>query len=232
MVTKYYLAFASSKELEDSAADLIARHHQGVEESYIPLMEDTMDYFIPEMLDAFLVKSVDAIGLSSTSSKIVHSSADIIGKSARMLIPHLLKKRSNQELGPMVDFMDEIYLRPEQTETGQASSGCELDQATYERMRRVLAEVKAGKVEENRQELSELMSQSVDLMLDGLMKRAINLLKQGFVVRKIADGALSTCRAAAHGVVNKVFKRLEDHKMQNLAAYFEGLVITAQRPES
>tara|TARA_B100000902_G_scaffold63781_2_gene70533 strand:- start:566 stop:1255 length:690 start_codon:yes stop_codon:yes gene_type:complete len=229
MPTKYYLAFASSRDLEGAAIELLRRHENGVKDSHIPLMESTMDYFIPEMLDAFLVRTVDAIGLSSMSTKVVHSTADVIGKTAKMLVPHLLKKRSNKELEPMIGFVDEIYIRPEQADNGLASTGCEIDQATYERMKRVVAGIQAGEVQANRAELSELMSLTVDIMLEGFMKRAINLLKHGFVVRKIADGAIATCQAAGHGVVNKVFKKLDDEQMLHLANYFDTLILSAQR---
>ena len=73
------------------------------------------------------------------------------------------------------------------------------------------------------------MSLTVDIMLEGFMKRAINLLKHGFVVRKIADGAIATCQAAGHGVVNKVFKKLDDEQMLHLANYFDTLILSAQR---
>lgn len=229
MPTKYYLAFASSKDLEGATIELLERHERGVKDSHIPLMESTMDYFVPEMLDAFLVHTVDAIGLSNMATKVVHSTADVIGKTARMLVPQLLKKRSNDELTPMIEFVDEIYVRDHQSSNGKACTGCEMDKATYDRMTRVVADVQAGKVEENRAELSELMSLTVDLLLEGLMKRAVNTLKHGFVVRKISDGAIATCQAAGHGVVNKVFKKLDDKQMLHLADYFDTLIISAER---
>jgi hypothetical protein len=227
--TKYYLGFASSKPLEDAAIKLLDRHEQGVKESHVPLMEDTMELFIPEMLHAFLVGTVDAIGLSNMSTKVVHSTADVIGKTAKMLIPHLLKKRSNQELEPMVLFVDEMYIRPHQADNGKANTGCEIDKNTYDRIKRVIKGIQAGEIEANRAELTELMSMTVDILMEGLMKRAINLLKHGFVVRKLSDGAIATCQAAGHGVVNKVFKKLEDEQMIHLANYFETLVISAER---
>lgn len=226
--TKYYLGFASSPQLEDRAVELLERHNTGAKESHIPLMESTMDYFIPELIDAFLVKMVDAIGLSKMATKVVHSTADVIGKTGKMLVPQLIKKRSNQELAPMVEFVDEIYLRADQVDTGKASTGCEIDEQTYTRIKRIISEVQAGRIEENRAELNDLMGLTVDIMLDGFMRRSVGLLKHGFVVRKIADGAISTCQAAGHGVVNKVFKNLDDEQMVRLSDYFDSLVISAK----
>ena len=225
--TKYYMAFASSEKLENSAIELLDRRQRGVKDSHIPLMESTMDYFIPELMDAFLVGTVDAIGLSKMATKVVHSTADVIGKTSKMIVPHLLRKRSNKELDPLIDFVDEIYIRKETTSDNVAYTGCEIDKNTYDRMKAVTKEIRAGNGQQVRGELNDLMSLTVDLLLEGLMKRAISLVKQGFVVRKITDGAIATCRAAGHGVVNKVFKNLDDEQMLRLANYFDNLVISA-----
>ncbi|MGB3623157.1 hypothetical protein FT643_09550 [Ketobacter sp. MCCC 1A13808] len=229
MPEKFYLGFESSRDLEGAAVELIDRHKRGAKESHIPLMEDTLELFIPEMMNAFLVGTVDAIGLSGMATKVVHSTADVISKSCRMLVPQLLKKKSNQELAPMVGFVDEIYVRPEEAVDGKAHTGCEIDETTYQRIKRVISEIRAGNIDANRSELTELMSLTVDLLLDGMMKRSVGLLKQGFVVRKIADGAIATCQAAGHGVVNKVFKKLDDDQMVRLVNYFDTLLISAQR---
>lgn len=226
---KYYLAFSSSEQLVAKTDELLDRRQRGVKDSHIPIMESTMDYFIPELLHAFLVGTVDAIGLSGMATKVVHSTADVLGKTSRMIIPHILKKRSNKELDPMIDFVDEVYIRQDVSSNGKSSTGCEIDKATYDRIKRVVQEIRDGNGEEVRDELNDLMSMTVDLLLEGLMKRAVNLVKHGFVVRKIIDGAVSTCRAAGHGVVNKVFKKLDGEQMLRLAEYFDTLVISAER---
>ena len=227
--TKYYLAFASSQDLESRAIELLDRHERGVKDSHVPLMESTMDLFIPELLHAFLVGTVDAIGLSNMATKIVHSTSDLLTKTARMLVPHMLKKRSNKELEPMIGFVDEVYVRKEMANSDQAYTGCEIDKPTYDRIQRVIAEIRAGNGQEVRGELNDLMGLTVDLLLEGLMKKAVGLVKHGFVVRKIIDGAVATSQAAGHGVVNKVFKKLDDEQMVRLADYFDTLVISAQR---
>lgn len=229
MPTKYYMAFPSSKELEGAAVELLKRHETGSEESYVPLMIDTMEYFIPELLQSFLVGTVDAIGLSNMATKVVHSTSDLISKTGRMLVPQLLKKRSNEELTPLIGFVEDISLWSNQTENGKTCCGCELEKDVYTRMKNVVVRVHDGEVEESREEIMELMVIAVDTMLDGLMKRPIDMLDLGFVTRKVANGAMSTCHAAGHGVIHKVFKKLDDQQMTHLVDYFDSLVIYAER---
>jgi len=223
------MAFKSSRELEDCAVELLDRHARGAEESYVQLMIDTMEYFIPELLHSFLVGTVDAIGLSNMATKIVHSTSDLMSKTGRMLVPQLLKKRTNEELTPLIGFVEDISLWADQTENGKTCCGAELSKESYDRMKNVVVRVRDGEVEAVRQEITELMIIAVDTMLDSLMKRPIDMLDLGFVTRKVANGAISTCHAAGHGVVHKVFNKLDNEQMVRLVDYFDTLVITAER---
>lgn len=229
MPTKYYLGFASSTALEQSTIALLEKSASGTRDSLVPNMEHALELFIPELMQAFLVGTVDVIGLSPVATKIVHSTGDIIDKTSKMLVGQLLKKRSNDELKPLVGFVDDIYLRPETTSTGKATTACELPKESYDRMQHVIAEVRAGNGKQVLPELHELMTLVVDTMLEQLMKRPITMLPLNFVVRKVADGAIATCKAAGHGVVNKVFKKLDDEQLVRLANYFDSLLLTAEK---
>ena len=229
MPTKYFLGFASSPELEQSAITLLDNFARNAKESQVPHMERSMDLFIPELLHSFLVGTVDAIGLSPMATRIVHSTADILDKTGKMLVGAMLKKRSNDELRPLAGYVDDIYIRPATASTGKASTGCEIDKQTYDRIQRLISEVRAGNGEQIRPELHDVMILVVDTMLEGFMKRAINLMKMNFIIKKLADGAFATSRAAGHGVVNKVFKDLSTDQLLHLANYFDNLVLSAER---
>lgn len=229
MPTKYYLGFAGSPELVKATNTLLDNDARNARESQVPAMEQTRDLFVPELLDTFLVQTVDAVGLSPMATKIVHSTVDIIDKTAKMLVGQLLKKRSNEELKPLIKFVDELFVRAEIASTGKASTGCEIDQPTYDRIVRVIAEVRAGNGQQVLPELHDLMSLVVDIQVEQLMKRSIAALPLNFIVKKVADGAIATCRAAGHGVVNKVFKKLEEEQLIHLANHFDTLLLSAER---
>lgn len=229
MATKYYLGFASSPALEQSSITLLDNFSRNVKDSQVAHMERSMDLFIPELLQAFLVGTVDAVGLSPMATKIVHSTAELLDKTGKMLVGQMLKKRSNDELRPLANYVDDIYIRPETCSAGKAYTGCEIDKRTYDRIKHTTAEIRDGRGQQALPELHELMVVVVDVMLEGFMKRAIDLLKHNFIVRKVADGAIATSKAAGHGVVNKVFKKLDDDQLIHLANYFDELVISAER---
>ncbi|MCG8494684.1 MAG: hypothetical protein MI796_01375 [Enterobacterales bacterium] len=228
MPTKYYLGFIGSDDLTRCADEVLEIRANGGAQPYAPVMNELVKYFVPELLDSFLIKTADAVGLSHSASRIVHGAADTIGKASSVLVGKLLAKRSNAELEGMVSFVDDTYLHAEVCSTGANSVGCEIEKDLYDQMKRLVNDVRAGKSEEVRAELHDVMITTVDVVLEGFMLKAISLLKINFVLRKICDATVVTCRGAGHMVVNKVFKTLDEEQLMRLADYFDQLIITAE----
>ena len=229
MTTRYYLGFKSSPELVDNATKLLENRDAGHPEPYAPTMNQLVKYFVPELLDAFLIKTADAVGLSPRASKIVHSAADTIGKASSVLVGKLLAKRNNDELAGLVQFVDDTFLRAATCSNGADSCGCEIPEELHGRIKRLMQEIRDGNAEQVRPEIHDVMIETVDVVLEGFMIRAISLLKINFVLRKVCDATIATCRGAGHMVVNKVFKKLDEKQLNRLADYFDGLLLTADR---
>ncbi len=205
---KYYLGFATSTDLEGRFQSVLEHSAQAGSSSLLSPIESSLELFVPELLQSFLVDTADMLQLSSWARKMVHSTADVIRKTSLMLIPKLLKKRSNEELQSAVEFTRDIYLPGSVNNHESSYAGSEIDAATFARFERIMRDIDAGKTQEVQQDLIDAMPLIVDTLVDGFMKRSINTVERSFVTRKLADGAIATCRAAGHGVVNKVFKDL------------------------
>ena len=228
MTTKYYLGFKSSPGLVASAQALLDNRDTGHTEPYAPMMNEVVKYFVPELLDAFLIQTADAVGLSHRASKIVHGAAETIGKASSVLVGKLLSKRDNDELAGLVEFVDDTYLRAATCSNGADSCGCEISQELHDQMKRLVTEIRAGNAQQVMPELHKVMITTVDVVLEGFMIRAIGLIKINFVLRKVCDATIATCRGAGHMVVNKVFKALDDAQLQRLANYFDDLILSAE----
>lgn len=229
MSVHYYLASPASDQLAGQADRVLENFRTGDPSPQEPHFEKLVDYLVPELLDGYLIKTCDAVGVGPTASKVVHGAVDTISRTVSTLVSHMLKKRSNKELEPLTGYVEDVYLRANSCSSGMNMVGCEIDQHLYERMMFVTNEVKAGRSQQVLAELHELMLVVVDVVLEGMMKRPIGLMKMNFVVRKIADGATATCRGAGHLVVNRVFKKLDDEQLLRLAHYFGDLIVTAER---
>ena len=229
MTTKYYLGFKASDTLAQSAGQVLINRDSGGAQPYAPMAKEIVKLFVPELLDAFLIKVADAIGLSHAAAKIVHGAADTIAKASSALIVKLLAKRSNAELEKMVQFIDETYLRAASCSIGEDGCGCEISHTLYEKMKYLVGEMQNGNIRDIQQELHDTMLETVDVVIDGFMLRAIRTIELNFVLRKLCDATVATCRGAGHMVVNKVFKHLDDDELVRLAHYFDGLIVTADR---
>ncbi|MBV1921180.1 MAG: hypothetical protein KUG73_10905 [Pseudomonadales bacterium] len=229
MTTRYFLAFPASAELIVAADKVLDLHATQATESWVPHFDALIDLFVPGFLNAFLVDTCDAVGLSPRSSKIIHSTTNTLSKTISLMVGKLLKKRSNEELIPMAEFIGEVYLRENQCSSGKNSVGCEIDKVLFDEIHRVTGEVREGHLEEVRSELAEVMLRVVDATIESMMVRTIGLLKTNFVVTKICDAAVATCRGAGHMVVNKVFKNLDEESMLRLGVFFEDMLVSDVR---
>ncbi len=229
MTTRYFLAFPASDELKEAAEKVLQLQKDQAAESWVPYFDRLVSLFIPAFMENMLLNTCDAVGLSPRASKLIHSTAESLSNTISAMVAKLIKKRSNQELTPLADFVDDVYLRAENTSTGVDSVGSEIGQQHYEDILRVTQEVRNGNLEQVRDELTQVMLRTVDLITDNMMVRTINLLKVNFVLQKICDAAVATARGAGHLVVNKVFKNLDEESMLRLGDFFEKMLVIENR---
>lgn len=226
--TKYYIGFASSEKLVHETKRLLELRGNVPPPTMLKPLESAIDAFVPDVLSNFLVDCCATIGVGPTAQKVVNGAVDTINSAARLLVGQLLKKRTDEEIVAMVGFIDEIYLPANRSSLGVDSTGAEIPKAKFDEMKHVTSEILAGRAQEVLPQLHVLMIEVADLVQDAFMKRPLALLNLNFVVRKVVDGTFATCKAAAHMVVNRVFKQLNDEELVRLAHYFNKMMITAE----
>ncbi|OUS27628.1 hypothetical protein A9Q99_14410 [Gammaproteobacteria bacterium 45_16_T64] len=229
MTTRYFLAFAVSPELKSAADNVLDHYERKTPESWSPHFDTLMELFIPAFLKALMLDTCDAVGLSPRASKLIHSASNTLSKTITAMVGKLLKKRTNEELEPLAQFVKDTYLTAETCSNGKVSVGCELGEKVYNDITRLTGEVRDGRLDEVRDELAVVMIQVVDACIDNMMVEIIGLLKVNFVVKKICDAAVVTSRAAGHMVVNKVFKDLDEPSMLRLGDFFDDMLVTDVR---
>ena len=127
MTTRYFLAFPASAELIAAADKVLDLHATQATESWVPHFDALIDLFVPGFLNAFLVDTCDAVGLSPRSSKIIHSTTNTLSKTISLMVGKLLKKRSNEELIPMAEFIESFGDADSSVSTiilGEEINGC------------------------------------------------------------------------------------------------------------
>lgn len=228
--TKYYIGFAASEDLVRETRRLLELRGNVPPHTLLKPLEAVVDAFIPDVLSNLLIRCCDTIGISPMANKIVNGGVDTINSACGLLVSHLMKKRTDDEIIAMVAFIDDIFLPAAICSNGADSAGAEISKAKFEEMKFVTEEVRAGRAQQVLPQLHVLMIEVADLVQDSLMRRPLAVLHLNFVVRKIVDGTFATCKATAHMVVNRVFKQLNDEELLRLADYFDKLMITAEQP--
>jgi|GEM_PF-1904040 len=226
MTTKrYFLAFPVSTELDGAMSDVQASCREQRSESWLPYHSQLMSLYTPEILDAFLVDACDAVGLSPWAEKIVHSVAGSMSKLSASLSAKLLKKRSNQELQPFAEFIESLYVSSEESSNGMNSTGCEIGEEMHDQLTKTFQSVRDGYLEAVRPELIALMLECQRISIDAMMTPAIEIFKINAVVKMFAEAAVSTSRSAGKMVINRVFKRLDEHQMLRLCDYYGNMLV-------
>jgi hypothetical protein len=159
--------------------------------------------------------------------KVVNGGVDTINGACTLLISQLMKKRTDDEILAMVDFVDNIFLPADRVSTGKDSVGAKVSESQFNEMKYITREIQSGRAAEVTEALHRLMIEVADIIQDRLMHEPIKVLNLGFVMRKMTDGAFATTKGASHMVVNRVFKKLSDDELLRMSSYFDALLITA-----
>jgi len=226
----YYLGFVASEELSKTVKQVLVNFENKEVTSQAPYMIKLSKLFVPELLDTFLLNITGSVGIQGVGVRVINSTASTITKTCDLLASRLLKKLSNEDLRPLVGFIDNTFLPAATNSYEKDTVACEISEEQFLRFREISEKLKAGEGLEIRSDVDRMMVEIVDAMLNGFMKAALNATKMNFVLKKVSNAATETCRGAAVMVVNKVFKKLNGEQLFQLGEYCHDLALTAERP--
>ncbi|MBL4864997.1 MAG: hypothetical protein JKY67_01320 [Pseudomonadales bacterium] len=226
MSTVSYLAFHASDGLRDDTELLIKNSQARIKESQIGQMNLVMSKFVVEMLDQFFLDTCEAVQLGPMGTKIVRGGANTLSATANMLIKQLYKKRTNDELYPVIEYIDSTFIRATDASNGKASIVCPIEDSLYDNLMHDIGEIRKGNFQHSGS-LTELMLEVNDAAMVGYAETPIGMLKMNFVAKKVTNTGLEAGRSTSKMVINKVFRTLEDDQMGRLADYVESFFITA-----
>lgn len=229
MEKNYYLSLVASPEFTAKADRLLVMRAQGEPEPYVPAMLDLVDCFVPEVISGLMMGAAHAISLPERSIKILNSATGTIIKAINLLVSKLLKKRSNTELLPLVDYVEDIYLPAELCANGRYSIGCRIDAELRDELLFLVEQARAGKTEQYRSQIDDIWYRMVDAIIEGFMINALSRMEMKYVIRKISDASVATCRKTGSFVVTRVFRRITDQQFVDLGMFFVNQMQTVKR---
>lgn len=225
MATRYYMGFQASQRLSEISHRIVENREQGHKEPYAPMMNEFVSLMVAELLHSFLTETAQKTEITPRKIKIVSGAVDKIDGAVRFLAGKLIGDRSNKELAGIVAYMDYVYLPAAMVPSNQDTIACEISPDLYHRMRTIESELDGGNLKQIRKDLDKVLKNVVDAVTEGFMVVPLERYKFNFLLRKVRDGAVATCKTTAGLVVSKVFSGLEEQQLRQLAAHFDTIAI-------
>lgn len=218
-MTSVYVAIHSPANLEDNTNRFLAAIKGGSREPQNARFTQIAFDFLDVMLGALFYGPTQQIELTSFRKRLVDGLGSLIEKTSHSMIRSVISKSSNEELRRLVVFVEErrLYLDDKPFVSFPLPS----DFTTrYE----ALHEATMSGSRDNVEEQIIVMCEFIDITLEYIFRKPIDLLQLGFIARKGADIAYSSIRAMAHSTVRKLATDISLEENQRLSTYFYELM--------
>lgn len=226
-----YIAFLSSPRLRQNGETLIANIEGRAEASQAPLLNAIMVDFTDEVLKTFFLDVVDLLKLSPFMSRVVHGAVSTIKSTVHSVSRSIISKLDNKQLAPMAGYMGSLMLDAPDTHGHSAHHvGFPVSADTYERLHTVIARMREGDTAGQVPALVAVLNEVTDLALEAYFTTPVELLKLGFLLRKMADGGISVIRGAVHMVIKRLVPDLTHDQLLEVAAYMDSLILRSAHP--
>lgn len=224
-----HIAFIASPGLHQDTAELIAAIDARSNTSQAELMIRIVNNFTNEILQVFFLDMTALLALSPFMEKVVAGSVNTIKSTTQTVSRKIIHKLDNTQLHPLADYMSNVML------TGTDADGVEkpyvgfpINAATHSRLTALVAHMHNGDPKTHVHELMHMLNEITDLAITAYLITPIELLKLGFILRKLAEGAITMVRGAIHLLIGKLLPDLNATQLRALARYLDNMVLHNQ----
>lgn len=226
-----FMAFPASQTLADNIRQLIRNLEEGKREPQAPLLTSVVLDLTDELIKVFLLDLVHLIKLSPFMEKLVTSTAGAIRTTAHGIIKTVVGKLDNKQMLPLANYLrDHLLMAPDHQGQLVPWVGFPCDEAFDRRVVALLAGLRGEQPQTQAAELAEVLGLVVDRVLDAFIVQPVDLLKLGFVLRKIVDGGAAVIDKASRTMIRKMVPDLAAAQLLASADYIDALrVVSPQR---
>lgn len=214
-----YVAIPSPARLEENTDRFLAAMKSGTREPQNAVFTQIAFDFVDTMLEGLFHGPTQQIELTGFRKKLVDGLGNVIEKTTHGLIRSIVAKLSNDELRQLQSFVEERRLVID----GKPYVSFPLPPHFTTRFEALHEATMSGN-RENAHEQADVMNEFVDVSLDYMFTRPVNLLKLGFIARKAVDLGYSSIRSVAHSTVRKLSTDVSLEENQRLSTYFYNLM--------
>lgn len=224
-----YIAYEASPKMYQLAERFLVEMANKNPKPQADLLLDIIDCYIPESLEAYLMRPSEIVRLGPTAQKIVKLCASTISKTAHSLTRHILKKVKNRDLNELTDFIDGMMLREDDTEKNVGLAAVPISPYLFDQINEGIDNIRTGVPMDYRDDVIEILLQVADQVSKHLMMTPLEILPIGPILKKMAYVGMDTAMAAVNKVIRQVFGKLDNPQLLEAADYFESLLVTSAK---
>lgn len=221
---QWYVAFPSTPRLFELDTLFISNMKAGVKENQGPLVMDVMSLFVEEVLDIFFVAPADFVGLKEFQRKIVLGAVSTIKKAVHFALGKIVKSLTNNDLVAISQYMDVMLQREPEGTVPPAYIAFPISDVLEERLHGVFSRAQTGDAKKEVPEIVNTLLLLTDEALSAYILQPLDLLKLGFVMKKLATGSYEIVRTASHVLVKKLFETMDGPEIKRICEYLDKLI--------
>jgi hypothetical protein len=222
-----YIAFPSSPELRELSRRLIQNLVNGVPEPQHELVSRIMLDFTDELLKVFLLDMIEVVKLTPLMEKLVHGTVNTIRSTVHSVTRTIVHRLDKGQLRQLGDYIRKLMLTvPGPDGLPQPWVGFPIDAGFELRVRRVIGGLQSDTPNTQVPELVAVLCSISDRAIQVYVVQPIELIRLGFVLRKVADGGARVISGAIHMLIRRLVPDLNKQQYRDLATYLQGMLIT------
>ncbi len=220
-----YIAFQDSEKLRKNSEEFIRNIREKSRTSQIPILVEVMHGFLDEVIDTFILRSIELMKLSEVNLKLTNIAVITIKKTCHVLSNRILKKFKNSEVEDLAEYMDQLMvIMPNQDGEEVAFTALPISDAFADRMSTAINRVCTGNPRDNIDELVDVLIGLRDVVGECLYHKTLQRLKLGPINRKLVEVSYTAVFKATQAPLKKVVPGLSDEQLVAACTYYKTLI--------
>jgi len=181
--------------------------------------------FTDDLLKVFLLDMIDMVKLSPLMEKLVHGTVNTIRNTVHSITRTIVHRLDQGQLRQLGDYIRQLMLTKPDAGGDQPWVGFPIDASFELRMRRVIGSLQGDNPGSQSAELVAVLCSISDQAIQVYVVKPIELIRLGFVLRKVADGGARVISGAIHMLIRKLVPNLTRQQYADLASYLQGMLV-------
>ncbi|MDP2228194.1 MAG: hypothetical protein Q8J78_12045 [Moraxellaceae bacterium] len=226
----HYAAFETSTALRRVGEQLVWEVEQGNWRQHDALIA-VIEHFDRESAKAYVMDGIHAMGITGSAEHFVQSTLNTLSLTITKLSKQIVPKLDRKQMELAATHVRSLSITlPDGNGGFRTMTGFRVPDSVNARREQIVARIRAGHWQAERKQVSQLLSDLGDLMLEEIYLKSIRLMGFGFLTEKVIQGGAAVGRGLQHQLINWAVGHLQEPEFKTLADYTEHLHLHLPEP--